>query len=268
MSFFQKSGLLNKQVLLIDGVSLEIRYYPGQATKPTLIFLHEGLGCVELWRDFPKRVSELSGCPALVYSRQGYGRSQACEVPRPLSYMHTEGLDVLPELLKVAGIKEHIVIGHSDGGSIALIHAGGSPSAGLSAVITMAPHVFCEDLSVSAIEKTKQVFLDGDLREKLKKYHHDNIDCAFWGWNKAWLDPGFIYWTIEEYLPKIDVPQLVIQGKQDPYGTVAQVESIAKHCAGDVHIHMIDQCAHSPFIEKTLECLDTIVYFLENDCGV
>lgn len=256
--------ILNESLskLAINGVDLEAKYFTGQINKPTLIFLHEGLGCVDMWRDFPEKLSALTGCPALVYSRQGYGRSSSCQVPRPLTYMHDEGLNVLPEILRVTGIKQHILIGHSDGGSIALINAGGNAAKGLLAVVTMAAHTFCEALSVSSIKQSLQAFNHGNLRAGLEKYHHDNVDCAFWGWNKAWLDADFINFNIEEYLPTINVPQLVIQGVEDPYGTIKQVESIAEKSAGYVDICMFEHCKHSPYKEKTEQSLARINEFL------
>lgn len=256
----------NLSVLRVDGIDLEIKYFIGGENKPTLIFLHEGLGCVEMWRDFPEKLSELTGCPALVYSRQGYGRSSSCEVPRPLTYMQDEGLKVLPEIIKVTGIQQHILIGHSDGGSIALINAGGNASKGLLGVITMAAHTFCEELSVSSIKLGLTAYTDGNLRLGLEKYHHDNVDCAFWGWNNAWLDADFINFNIEGFLSKIKVPQLVIQGIDDPYGTIKQVESIAEKSAGYVEVHMFENCKHSPYKEKYSESLTLIDLFITKKC--
>lgn len=243
------------EFLTVDGTSLEVKRFPGEAHKPTLVFLHEGLGCIDMWHDFPERLSTISGFPALAYSRRGYGRSEPCNVPRPLTYMHAEGLEVLPDLLKAAKIGDHVLIGHSDGGSIALINAGGTPAPGLKAVITMAAHVFCETLSVASIAEAKLAFEEADLRTQLARYHRGNVDCAFWGWNKAWLDPEFRQWNIEAYLANIWVPQLVIQGRDDPYGTMAQVEAIEKRSAGPVQVCMLENCGHSPYREKAPESL-------------
>jgi pimeloyl-ACP methyl ester carboxylesterase len=265
------SQLSEIEFLTVDGARLEVNHIPGEAHKPTLIFLHEGLGCVEMWHDFPACLANLSGFPALVYSRRGYGRSAPCEVPRPLTYMHAEGLDVLPGLLDAAKIKDHVLIGHSDGGSIALINAGGTPAPGLRAVVTMAAHVFCETLSVTSIAEAKTAYEEADLRTHLAKYHRDNVDCAFWGWNKAWLDPDFKKWNIEAYLPKITMPQLVIQGREDPYGTIAQVKAIEKRSAGPVQVCMLKNCGHSPYKEKARESLAVIADFIARldrpDCG-
>jgi pimeloyl-ACP methyl ester carboxylesterase len=250
------------EFLTVAGARLEIKRFPGETGKPALVFLHEGLGCIDMWGDFPARLSYISGCPALVYSRRGYGRSAPCDVPRPLTYMHDEGLIVLPDLLRTAEIGKHILIGHSDGGSIALINAGGAPAPGLIAVITMAAHVFCETLSVTSIAQAKTLYQKADLRTRLAKYHRDNVDCAFWGWNEAWLDPDFMQWNIERYLPKITVPQLVIQGYDDPYGTAAQVKAIEKQSAGPVQVRMLENCGHSPFKEQAQKSLEVTSEFI------
>lgn len=251
------------EFLEVFGQHLEVKRVSGiRPDLPTLVLLHEGLGCIAMWRDFPERLAQMTGNPVFAYSRLGYGRSQPCEVPRPLSYMHREGRDVLPEVLRVAGIDNHVLVGHSDGGSIALIHAGGNVDAGLRAVITMAAHVFCEEITVASIAEAKLAYENGRLREGLKKYHGDNTECAFWGWNKAWLDPDFMQWNIEEYLPHITVPTLVIQGLDDQYGTLAQVESIAGSVAGAVETCLLEDCAHSPFKEQQSQTLAAIHKFL------
>ncbi len=250
------------EFLTVDGVRLEVKHFPGRAGKPLLVFLHEGLGCIDMWRDFPTRLATISGCPALVYSRRGYGRSAPCEVPRPLTYMHYEGLEVLPDLLKTAEIGDHILFGHSDGGSISLINAGGTPAPGLKAVISMAAHVFCETLSVASIAEAKTFYEEGDLRARLEKFHGHNVDCAFWGWNKAWLDPDFMQWNIEEYLPNIAVPQLVMQGYDDPYGTMAQVEAIEKQSAGPVEVCRLKNCGHSPYKDQAQKSLAVAADFI------
>lgn len=253
------------EFLIVDGARLEVKRLPGEVDRPVLVFLHEGLGCIDMWQDFPARLAHISGCPALVYSRRGYGRSAPCRVPRPLTYMHQEGLDVLPELLKIADIGDHVLIGHSDGGSISLINAGGTPAPGLKAVITMAAHVFCETLSVTSIMEAKTFYEKADLRTRLAKYHRDNVDCAFWGWNNAWLDPAFMQWNIEAFLPHIHVPQLVMQCYDDPYGTIAQVEAIEKQSAGPVQVCMLEKCGHSPYkdqAQKTLEITSAFISHL------
>lgn len=214
------------------------------AALPVLVFLHEGLGCVALWKDFPDSVAAATGLPALVYSRIGYGGSDPCALPRPLTYMHHEGEAVLPELLAALGVQRHILVGHSDGASIALIYAGAAHRDGLLGITAMAPHVFCEDVSVASIRAAGKAYAEGDLRQRLAKYHGDNVDCAFRGWCDAWLDPAFIRWNIEDYVDRITVPVQVIQGQDDEYGTVAQVESIARRTRAETL--MLPACGHSP----------------------
>jgi pimeloyl-ACP methyl ester carboxylesterase len=224
---------------------LEIRRIAAaRSDAPTLVFLHEGLGCVGLWRDFPDRVAAATGCGALIYSRFGYGASDPAALPRPLSYMHDEALTVLPEVLRAAGIGAHVLIGHSDGGSIALIHAGSAATPGLKGVVTMAAHVFVEDISITSIAAARQQWDSGDLRTRLARWHGANVDCAFLGWNQAWLDPAFRDWNIEDHLAGIRVPVLVMQGEDDEYGTLAQVESIRAHCGAETLV--LPNCGHSP----------------------
>lgn len=255
------SGAINS--LTIDGKRLETAWHgPGPEAAPTLVFLHQGLGCVALWRDFPAKLAAATGCGALVYSRFGYGHSAPCPLPRPLRYMHDEGLQVLPQLLEVAGIRECVVIGHSDGGSIGLIYAGGTPAPPLRGLITEAAHVFCEDVSVQAIQRAKEAYQHGDLRRRLEKYHGKNTDCAFWGWNSAWLHPDFRQWNLEEYLPRIRVPLLVMQGEQDQYGTRAQVDAIANQAGGGAEVLMLSDCGHAPHAEQEEATLQAMAGFI------
>ena len=223
----------------------------GSEPAPTLVFLHEGLGCVALWRDFPARLAESVGCSALLYSRLGYGGSDGCQLPRPVDFLHHEGCVVLPEVIRRCGIRDHILVGHSDGGSIALIHAGSAPSPGLLGVITLAAHVFCEPVTRKAIERTGRRFRDGGLKRRLAVYHGENTDCAFFGWHDVWLHPDFKHWCIDAELKRISVPVLAIQGVDDPYGTADQVERIRQTCAGETIVAMLADCGHAPHVEKT-----------------
>jgi pimeloyl-ACP methyl ester carboxylesterase len=236
---------------------------------PVLVFLHEGLGCVALWRDFPDQVAHATGLPALVYSRIGYGGSSPCALPRPLTYMHEEGEAVLPDLLAALGIQSHILVGHSDGASIALIYAG-SPKAiaardGLRGVAVLAPHTFCEEVSVTSIRAAGKAYAEGDLRARLTKYHGDNVDCAFRGWCDAWLDPAFMRWNIEGYVDRIGVPVLVIQGEDDEYGTAAQVDSIARRAGsgsgGGAETLLLPACGHSPQRDQPAATLKALAAF-------
>lgn len=209
---------------------------------PDLVFLHEGLGSIAQWRDVPAQIAQLSGHAAFVYSRRGYGASDPVEVPRPLTYMHDEAA-ALPALLEEEGIANPILVGHSDGASIAIIAAGsGLP---VRALVLIAPHVIVEDISVESIAKARVAYETGDLRQKLARYHRD-VDGAFWGWNRAWLDPGFRAWNLEEFLPRITAPVLVVQGEADEYGTLAQVELIRTQVAGPCEVLLVPGAGHAP----------------------
>ena len=254
--------------LTLDGKRLEVVWHgPAPEDAPTLVFLHEGLGCVAMWRDYPAKLAAATGCGALVYSRLGYGRSAPCSLPRSLRFMHDEGLQVFPALLECAGVRDCVLIGHSDGGSIALIYAGGTAAPPLRGVITEAPHVFCEELTVRSIQKAKESYEKGDLRQKLQKYHGANTDCAFWGWNGAWLHPDFVNWNLEEYLPHITVPMLVIQGEDDEYGTAAQVEAIARQAGAGAEVLMVPQCGHAPHREQEAVTFPAMVRFIMRVCN-
>lgn len=235
---------------------------PGPHKAPTLVFLHEGLGCVSLWRDFPARLAEITGYGALVYSRLGYGGSDPCPLPRGVDFMHHEGLRVLPEVIRQTGILDHLLVGHSDGGSIALIHAGGNPCPGLKGVVTLAAHVFCEALTRRSIEAARQRYLNGDLKARLSLYHGENTHGAFWGWNDVWLDPDFRQWTIDAFLPAIRVPVLAIQGQNDPYGSQGQIDLIQAKTGGAVAIEVVADCGHAPHLEKTDAVLTAISDFM------
>jgi pimeloyl-ACP methyl ester carboxylesterase len=245
--FFQKESPL----AAVGGKRLEInRYGPSPGEAPTLVFLHHGLGCAAMWRDYPVKLAAAVGCGALVYSRLGYGRSDPCSLPRSVRFMHEEGLEVLPEVLEVAGIGQCILIGHSDGASIAVIYAGGTTAKPLLGVITEAPHVFFEKQTMLGIQKAKKAYESGDLREKLEKYHGSNTDCAFRGWSDAWLRPDSVKWDIQEYLPGIKVPMLVIQGEDDEYGTGAQVKAIERYAGAGADAVILPGCGHAPHLEQ------------------
>ena len=245
-----------------------IRHGPGPDDAPTLVFLHDGIGCAATWRGFPEELARETGCGALVYSRVGYGGSDAVPVPRPLTYMHEEGFSGLPEVLDAAGVRTAYLVGHSDGGSIALLHAS-TPSAvpRVRGLVLEAPHVFCEGVTVRAIEQARHEYLHGDLRARLTRYHGPNVECAFWGWNRAWLDPGFRAWNIEDCLPTVTVPVLVVQGVDDPYGTLLQVESIERRCGGRVRRCVFERCGHSPHRDHPEGTLLAMATFLREIRG-
>jgi pimeloyl-ACP methyl ester carboxylesterase len=247
----------------VQGHSLEVVRISGPKEAPELVFLHEGLGSVSHWKDFPLRVAEATGCPAMVYSRYGSGQSDILREARSVRYMHDEALDVLPDLLSELKIDQPILIGHSDGASIAIIYAGSHDR--VRGLVLLAPHVFVEDLSVASIAQAKVQFQTTDLPGKLARHHRDPVR-TFWGWNDIWLHSEFRTWNIEEYLPRISCPVLVIQGLQDQYGTMAQVEAIQKHSRRQVEVLALDNCRHSPQRDQSAETLEAIARFVEKIC--
>lgn len=218
---------------------------PKAGDAPTLVLLHEGLGCVGLWGDFPEKLQQATGCGVFVYSRAGYGQSSPVTLPRPLTYMHDEARDVLPALLDAIGFQRGLLIGHSDGASIAAIYAGTHQDHRVGGLVLMAPHFFTEDMGIAAIVEAKQAYETTDLKAKLARWHKDP-DNAFYGWNGAWLDPGFRQWDITEQLAYIRVPILIVQGEDDQYGTVAQVEIAEQECYCPVEVALLPGVRHSP----------------------
>jgi pimeloyl-ACP methyl ester carboxylesterase len=252
------------EYLEADGQRLEVRFLgtqPGSG-RPTLVFLHEGLGSLAMWRDFPDRVSSATGLGALVYSRRGYGASDPVPLPRSIRFMHEEAWEVLPALLDTAGVTDCILIGHSDGASIALLYAARPSVVSVRGVIAMAPHVFVEEVTVASIARAAEAFRTTDLRSRLARYHGENVDGAFWGWNRVWLDPDFRKWTIEEEIPRIVAPLLVVQGEDDEYGTLAQVESIRRRATARVETLVLPKCGHSPQRDQPEATLSAIATFV------
>jgi pimeloyl-ACP methyl ester carboxylesterase len=244
----------------VQGRRLEVQRIAGpKPGSPTLVFLHEGLGSVSMWRDFPGRVAQATGCAALVYSRYGNGLSDVLREARPVDYMHVEALEVLPELLRQLDIEQPVLIGHSDGGSIALMYAG--TYAHVRGVVVMAPHVFVENLSVESIAAAKQSFETTDFARKLAR-HHADANKTFRGWNDIWLDPAFRNWNIEEYLPRITCPVLAIQGFDDQYGTMAQLQAIARQIPGPIELMQLTDCRHSPHRDQPGQVLEAITRFV------
>ena len=232
----------------------------GGSDRPTLVLLHEGLGSIAMWRDFPQRLAHATVSRVVVYSRYGYGNSDPLRESRSVRYMHDEALVVLPELLDKLSIARPVLVGHSDGASIALIHAGGS-NRHVMGVIAMAPHVMVEDISIASIAAAQVAYERDDLRKRLARYHAD-VDSAFRGWNDIWLHPDFRSWNIEEYLPRIRCPVLAIQGEDDEYGTMQQVMRIAA-AAQDVDIVKLEDCRHSPHRDQPEAMLEAISRFID-----
>ena len=251
--------------LTIQGHGLQVQRIAGRNSQAAeLVFLHEGLGSVSHWKDFPAQAAAVTGCPVTVYSRYGCGDSDVLTEPRTVSYMHDEGLRTLPDLLAELQIENPILIGHSDGGSIALIHAGAHDQ--VCGLVLLAPHVFVEDLSVASIAAAKTNFETTNLPEKLARHHRDAAS-TFWGWNNIWLDPAFRNWNIEEYLPRITCPILAIQGVDDQYGTMSQVQAIARQSGGPVEILPLADCRHSPQRDQPEAVLAAIAGFVDKIVG-
>src|ERR1700722_9945779 len=249
--------------LTIDAADLEYRMIgPLPAEAPTIVMLHEGLGSATLWGDFPEKLQAATSAGVLVYSRAGYGASTPVALPRPLDYMHIEALDVLPKLLDAIGFRRGLLLGHSDGASIATIYAGGVADHRVRGVAMIAPHFVVEDVSVTSIAEIKRAYETAGLRTKLERWHGD-VDNAFYGWNGAWLDPKFRDWDISEYLAYIRVPVAILQGVDDRYGTMRQVEIAREECYCPVDVTIIPGAGHSPHREAPGATLDAISEFAD-----
>lgn len=233
----------------------------GRDGRPTLVFLHEGLGSIEMWHGFPKAILKKTGCNGLLYDRWGHGKSDPIDIQRTIRYVHDEALDSLPEVLKSSGVEDSILIGHSDGGSIALIFAAEHPE-WVRGLITEAAHVFVEEITLEGIKAALEVYSNTDLKEKLERYHGDNTESIFRAWYETWLQPEFKSWNIEDCLPKITCPVLVIQGEDDQYGTAAQVEAITNQVSGKSKPLLIPDCAHIPHKEATDRVAEEMTEFI------
>jgi pimeloyl-ACP methyl ester carboxylesterase len=245
----------------IGASDLEYRMIgPAPDDAPTIVMLHEGLGSAGLWGDFPDRLAAATGAGVLVYSRAGYGASTKVELPRPLDYMHIEALDVLPKLLDQIGFRRGLLVGHSDGASIATIYAGGVADHRVRGVAMIAPHFIVEDISVTSIAEIRKAYEATDLKSKLARWHSD-VDNAFYGWNGAWLDPKFRRWDISEYLAYIRVPIAILHGADDQYGTMRQIEIAKEECYCPVDVTIVPGAGHSPHREAPGLTLDTISEF-------
>src|SRR6266853_138306 len=247
--------------LRIGAADLQYRMIgPAPADAPTIVMLHEGLGCVGLWGDFPERLAAATGAGVMVYSRAGYGASTTVELPRPLDYMHVEALDTLPKLLDQLGFRRGLLLGHSDGASIAAIYAGGVQDHRVRGVAMIAPHFIVEDMGLVSIAEARTAYQTGGLREKLARWHGD-VDNTFYGWSDAWLDPKFHNWDISEYLAYIRVPVAILQGADDQYGTIRQIEIAREECYCPVDVTIITRAGHSPHREAPEATLNSITEF-------
>ncbi len=261
-----KSSNEHYRHLLAGGHRLESQLIgqPGE-DRPTLVFLHEGLGSVALWRDFPGRLCAATGLPGLVYSRAGYGWSDPVAEARTVRFMHDEAIRVLPELLDTLHIERPILVGHSDGASIAFIHAGTFPDAD-AAVIALAPHLFVEPICIDAIGEVTRRYAAPGLREQLGRYHAD-VDGAFHGWSDVWLSDAFAAWTIEQEVAASRCPILAVQGEDDEYGTMRQLDRIAE-LRPDARLLKLPRCRHSPHLDRPREVLEALAAFCAEITGL
>jgi len=250
-------------IVKVNGVGLEVERIAGTTgrERSPIVFLHEGLGSVSMWRDWPASVCAASGRPGIVYSRRGYGRSDPTPDVRGSGrlapdYMHREALETLPELLRKLHLGTPVLLGHSDGGSIALIHAASFP---VTACVVMAPHVIVEDLSVHSIAQARSAYESEGLRERLQR-HHEDVDVAFWQWNDIWLSPEFRAFDIRAECRRITAPLLAIQGVDDPYGTLRPIEEIEPR--GPYSTQVLPQCGHSPHRDQPDATRQRIAEFL------
>ena len=255
------SSLTDAGMLDLGDQQLEYRWVgPRPNAAPTLVLLHEGLGCVGLWGDFPERLATATGLGVFLYSRAGYGASSTIALPRPINYMDPEAKAVLPRVLQAIGFQRGLLIGHSDGASIATIYAGSTEDHRISGLVLIAPHFFAEEMGLAAIAQAKVAFEGGDLRQRLARWHQ-NVDAAFKGWNGAWLDPGFRAWDITDALAYIRVPVAIIQGVDDQYGTQRQIAVAEEQCYCPVEVTLLDGVQHAPQRESPDRVAQVIAEF-------
>jgi pimeloyl-ACP methyl ester carboxylesterase len=253
---------VSDRTLSIDGRALELLELPGDPDAAELVLLHEGLGSVGLWRGFPRRLAEATGRRTIAFSRYGHGRSDPPPAPRTPAFMHEEALTVLPEALAQLGITAPVLVGHSDGASIALLHAAHHP---VSGVVAIAPHVFVEDFSLVEIRRARDAYRAGELKQRMCRHHRD-ADAAFYGWNDVWLDPAFAAWDITDEIAQISCPLLLIQGERDQYGTLAQLDAIERVASAPIERVHLD-CQHSPPLEKPDETVEAISRWVATRLG-
>lgn len=248
--------------LEVDGAKLEYAAWgPPPATAPTIVLMHEGLGCVALWRDFPQKLVEATGFGVFAYSRLGYGQSDPATLPKPIDFMTNEARQTLPRVLDQAGIERCVLLGHSDGATISAIYAGSEADMRVRGLVLMAPHFFTEPMGLASIAEAKSAFEQGDLRPKLAKYHKD-AEIAFRGWNDTWLNSEFTDWDVSDVIDYFRVPTLAIQGRDDQYGTLAQVQIIEERAYSPVDLLVLDDCGHAPHQDKPAEVLGGIAEFV------
>jgi pimeloyl-ACP methyl ester carboxylesterase len=251
----------------IDGARLEFAAQgPAPQDAPTIVLLHEGLGCLALWRDVPRKLAAATGFGVLAYSRLGYGRSTPVALPRPLDYMTREAVETLPRIIDSVGVRRAILIGHSDGASIAAIFAGAFDEPRLAGLALIAPHFFAEAHGLAAIGEAERAFAKGDLKARLAKYHAD-VEGAFYGWSRAWLDPAFARWSIAHSIERWRAPALAVQGEDDAYGTMRQIDEIHARARVNVETLLLPGCGHAPQFERASETLAALASFCRRVAG-
>ena len=256
------SGTVAAGFVTIAGQRLETAWWgPAPEVAPTLVLLHEGLGSVGLWRDFPPALAAATGWGVFAWSRAGYGHSAPVTPPRPLSYMHDEAASGVAPVLDAAGVGPCVLLGHSDGASIAALYAATMTDPRLRGLILLAPHFVVEDICITGIAAARERYLHGELRARLAR-HHDDVDGAFWGWNGAWLDPGFRAWDITAAARGIRLPTLVVQGEADPYGTAEQAAIAARTIPAPVTTVLLPGIGHAPHLEAAAATLAAVAGFV------
>ncbi len=251
-----------KGFVTAGGKRLEAQCFgPSPEAAPTIVLLHEGLGCLALWRDFPRRLAEATGWGVFVWSRAGYGLSDPDDLPRPLDYMTREAVDVLPEVLDAFGFRRGVLTGHSDGATISAIYAGSVSDHRVRGLVLMAPHFFTEEMGLKQIAAAKEVFAQGDMREKMAKYHRDP-EHTFRGWNDAWLDPEFKAGNVGDVIDYLRIPTLAIQGRADEYGTLAQIEEVETRSYAPVETLILEDCRHAPHLDQPEAVLAGVAEFV------
>ena len=247
--------------LVVDGKTFEVASWgPVPTDAPTIIVLHEGLGCVALWRDFPAKLSAATGFGVFGYSRAGYGQSDPAELPRPLDYMTREATETLPKILDAVGFQKGLLLGHSDGATIAAIYAGSVSDVRVRGLVLMAPHFFAEDMGLRAIADAREAFKTDNLAERMAKYHKDP-NATFYGWNDAWLHAEFRQWNVSDVIDYVRIPTLAIQGRQDQYGSLAQIDEIVSRSYAPVETAILEACRHSPHFDQPDMTLSAITEF-------
>lgn len=247
--------------LQVNGVQLDYACHgPAPDQAPTIVMLHEGLGCVALWRDFPAQVAQATGMGVFAYSRRGHGQSDPAPLPRPLDFMTREALNVLPRVLDRIGFRRGILFGHSDGATIAAIYAGSVSDQRVRGLVLIAPHFFTEPTGLAEIARALRDFDGGDQVVRMARYHRDPV-ATFHGWADAWLDPGFRDWNVAEVIDYLRIPVLAIQGLEDQYGTLAQIAEIENRIYSPLDVEILEDCRHAPHVQAPRRTLDAVTEF-------